>query len=134
MNTEIRKRKMRQNSTNDQRGRTAMVINLRQEKYVRTLVLYISLISGLITSLLVARIGIMLIALTPGTFMGSGVIYVTNLLLLPFASMTETISGPYAALLELSSLTAVIVYLFIAWCIIRSLRTLYPQYVTKRPH
>jgi uncharacterized protein YggT (Ycf19 family) len=85
------------------------------------------LLAAPMTLLLVARIGIKLITLNPGTPVGHFVMGLTNLLLRPFSSMTETMSGPHMAMLELSTLTAVIIYPFAAWCLINFLQLIYPH-------
>ena len=86
------------------------------------------LIGGLVTVLLIARIGLKLIAVNPGTPLAQAIVELTNLFLLPFSGMTETFSAPHMAVVELSSLTAVILYPFAAWCLIKLLRVFYPRH------
>jgi hypothetical protein len=80
------------------------------------------LVSSIVTLFIAARIGLKLIAVNPGTPFGRFVVDLTDLLLWPFSSMTETLSAPHVTMLELSSLTAVILYPFAAWCLIRLLQ------------
>jgi len=89
---------------------------------------FISLIGGLVTLLFVARIGLKIIAVNPGTPFGRFVVGLTDLFLWPFSSMTETLSAPHVTMLELSSLTAVILYPFAAWSLIRLLQHIFPQH------
>ena len=87
---------------------------------------FISLMGGLVTLLFVARIGLKIIAVNPGTPFGRLVVDLTDLFLWALPNMTETFSAPSITILELSSLTAVILYPFAAWSLIKLLQHFFP--------
>ena len=89
----------------------------------------ISVMGSLVTLLLAARIGLKLFTCRPGTPSCRLIVDLTDLLLWPFSGMTETVSSPNIVLLELSSLTAVILYPFTAWCLIRFMQHVSPLYI-----
>lgn len=145
MTTEIRSRKMgrvtrvQQNNSNEiverwQRFQSALNrtqaeagTRRQQATLAESMQIVPLLLGGLVTVLLMARIGLKLIAVNPGTPLAQAIVALTNLFLLPFSGMTETFSTSHMAVVELSSLTAVILYPFAAWCLVKLFHTLYPR-------
>lgn len=152
MTTEIRKRKIRrvsrsqQNNSNEimgrwQRSQAALnrtkpyperateAVTVRRQTHLAEVGRFAALfIGGLVTTLLVARIGLKLITVNPGTPLARIIVDLTDTFLWPFSSMTESFSAPHMAMVELSSLTAVILYPFAAWCLIKLLQQVFPRH------
>lgn len=101
-------------------------LNTKLQANLTKATLFVSAMSTIVTLLLAARIGLKIIAINSGTPFGRLVVDLTNLFLWPFSAMTETLSPPHISLLELSSLTAFVLYPFAAWVLIRFLNQLFP--------
>ena len=152
MTTEIRKRKIRrvlrsqQNNSNEivgsrQRSQAALnrtrsyseqateAVALGRRTHLAEVGRFAALfMGGLMATLLIARIGLKLIAVNPGTPLARIIVNLTDMILWPFSSMTESFSTPHMAMVELSSLTAVILYPFAAWCLIKLLQLVFPRH------
>ena len=97
----------------------------KEQAYLFEGVQAIWLLSSIVTLFIAARIGVKLVAVEAGTPLARLVIYLTDVLLRPFAGATETLTTAHISVLELSALNALIIYPFAAWCLVKLLQSFF---------